>query len=81
MAQRGLQQLPMAMLHLQETTAPAFFRACLQVGNGLWKQTTQCEYPKVGGTQLRAESGEPELTLGSSCILGKDLNSTRAPSP
>lgn len=58
--------------------APAFFRACLQTGNGLWKQMMRCEYPKVGGTQLRAERGKTEVILDGDCKLGNDVSSTKA---
>lgn len=74
----GLHQLPTATFCLQDTTAPAFFSACLQAGNGLWKQMMRRQYPEVGGTQLRAERGKTEVILNGGSKLGNDLSSTRA---
>lgn len=38
----------------------------------------RCEYPKVGGTQLRAERGKTEVILDGDCKLGNDVSSTKA---
>lgn len=59
-------------------TAPAFFRACLQAGNGLREKMMQHEYPEVGGTQQLAERGKTEVILDGGCKLGNHLSGTRA---